>query len=51
MCSDDVIFTTGALEAFLSGPTRGKGAKAVATSTEAEAVVETEVDKDEEAAK
>jgi large subunit ribosomal protein L4 len=49
MCSDDVIFTTGALEAFLSGPTRGKGAKAVATSTEAEA--ETEVDKDEEAAK
>ena len=35
MCSDDVVFTTGALEAFLSGPTRGKGAKAVATSTEA----------------
>jgi len=37
LCSDDVVFTTGALEAFLAGPTRGKGAKAVATSTEAEA--------------
>jgi large subunit ribosomal protein L4 len=49
MCSDDVVFTTGALEAFLSGPTRGKGAKAVATSTEAQA--EAEVEKDEEAAK
>jgi large subunit ribosomal protein L4 len=38
LCSDDVVFTTGALEAFLAGPTRGKGAKAVATSTEAEAI-------------
>jgi large subunit ribosomal protein L4 len=37
LCSDDVVFTTGALEAFLAGPTKGKGAKAVATSTEAEA--------------
>jgi large subunit ribosomal protein L4 len=37
LCSDDVVFTSGALEAFLAGPTKGKGAKAVATSTEAEA--------------
>jgi large subunit ribosomal protein L4 len=37
LVSDDVVFTTGALAAFLAGPTTGKGAKAVATSTEAEA--------------
>jgi large subunit ribosomal protein L4 len=35
LCSDDVVFTSGALEAFLAGPTRGKGAKAVATESEA----------------
>ncbi len=34
LVSDDVVFTRGALEAFLSRPT-GRGAKAVATSTEA----------------
>jgi large subunit ribosomal protein L4 len=39
LCSDDVVFTAGALEVFLAGPTTGKGAKAVATSTEAEALV------------
>jgi large subunit ribosomal protein L4 len=38
LCSDDVVFTAGALEVFLAGPTTGKGAKAVATSTEAEAL-------------
>jgi large subunit ribosomal protein L4 len=38
LCSDDVVFTAGALESFLAGPTKGKGAKAVATSTEAQAV-------------
>lgn len=48
LCSDDVVFTEGALKAFLSGPTKGKGAKAVATSTEA-ASIETETD--QEAAK
>lgn len=48
LCSDDVVFTEGALKAFLSGPTKGKGAKAVATSTEA-AAIETETD--QEAAK
>ncbi len=35
LVSDDVVFTRGALEAFLAGPTRGKGAKAVATESEA----------------
>ena len=34
LVSDDVVFTRGALEAFLSRPT-GRGVKAVATSTEA----------------
>jgi len=38
LCSDDVVFTSGALEAFLAGPTRGKGAKAVATESEAQSV-------------
>ena len=46
LCSDDVVFTTGALDAFLAGPTKGKGAKAVATSTEALA----EADSEKEAA-
>jgi len=32
---DDVVFTQGALEVFLAGPTRGRGAKAVATESEA----------------
>jgi large subunit ribosomal protein L4 len=34
LCSDDVVFTADALEAFLAGPSRGKGAKAVATEAE-----------------
>jgi large subunit ribosomal protein L4 len=38
LCSDDVVFTTAALETFLAGSPTGKGAKAVATSTEAEQV-------------
>jgi large subunit ribosomal protein L4 len=36
LCSDDVVFTSGALEAFLAGPPKGKGAKAVATESEAQ---------------
>jgi large subunit ribosomal protein L4 len=36
LVSDDVVFTQGALDAFLAGPVRGKSAKASATSTEAE---------------
>jgi large subunit ribosomal protein L4 len=35
LVSDDVVFTKGALEAFLAGPATGKGAKAVATESEA----------------
>ncbi len=37
LVSDDVVFTQGALEAFLAGPAKGKGAKAVATESEAAA--------------
>ncbi len=33
---DDVVFTKGAFDAFVSGPRAGKSVKAVATSTEAE---------------
>lgn len=36
LVSDDVIFTQGAFDAFVAGPTTGKGAKAVATESEAE---------------
>ena len=36
LCADDVVFTSGALDAFVAGPTKGKGAKAVATESEAE---------------
>jgi large subunit ribosomal protein L4 len=35
LISDDVVFTEGALEAFLAGPATGKSAKAVATEGEA----------------
>jgi large subunit ribosomal protein L4 len=42
LCSDDVVFTSGALEAFLAGPPRGRSAKAVAAEHEVS---------DEEAAK
>jgi large subunit ribosomal protein L4 len=35
LCSDDVVFTSGALQAFVAGPATGKGAKAVATESEA----------------
>src|SRR5206468_6605922 len=34
LISDDVIFTRGALEAFLAGPAKGKSAKGAATSDE-----------------
>jgi large subunit ribosomal protein L4 len=37
LCADDVIFTRAALDEFLTGPARGKGAKAVATELEADA--------------
>jgi len=34
LVSDDVVFTEGALEAFLAGPTKGKSAKATAVATD-----------------
>jgi large subunit ribosomal protein L4 len=34
LISDDVVFTQGALEAFLAGPVKGKSAKGAATSDE-----------------
>jgi large subunit ribosomal protein L4 len=40
LVSDDVIFTQGAFDAFVAGPTTGKGAKAVATATEAATTIE-----------
>jgi large subunit ribosomal protein L4 len=36
LCSDDIVFTQGALEAFLARPATGKGAKAVASASEIE---------------
>ena len=36
LCSDDIVFTAGALEAFVAGPATGKGAKAVAAESETE---------------
>jgi large subunit ribosomal protein L4 len=40
LCSDAVVFTQGALDAFVAGAPQGKSVKAVATSTEAEQEVE-----------
>ncbi len=34
LCADDIVFTQGALEAFLAGPVAGKSATAVARSGE-----------------
>jgi len=50
LVSDDVVFTEGALNAFLAGPVTGKSAKAVASSTEA-AEVDALVEKPASAAK
>jgi len=41
LVSDDVVFTEGALNAFLAGPITGKSAKGAASSTEVEALLET----------
>ncbi|MBI1350516.1 MAG: 50S ribosomal protein L4 [Actinomycetales bacterium] len=35
LCSDNIVFTSAALDAFLAGPTSGKSVKAVATESEA----------------
>jgi large subunit ribosomal protein L4 len=52
LVSDDVVFTEGALAAFLAGPSTGKSAKAVATESEVAIATESEVTlekKDEDA--
>ena len=41
LVSDDVVFTEGALNAFLAGPITGKSAKGAASSAEVEALVAT----------
>ena len=45
LVSDEVVFTTAALESFVAGPPQGRSATASATSTEAEAIA---TDTDEE---
>ncbi|WGW10899.1 50S ribosomal protein L4 [Saxibacter everestensis] len=50
LISDDVVFTSAALETFLKGAAKGKSVKAVATSTEAEAAG-SKANEDEEGAK
>ena len=37
LCSDDVIFTSAALQAFVAGPPKGRSAKGVGVSTDAAA--------------
>jgi large subunit ribosomal protein L4 len=37
LCSDEIVFTQAALEAFVSGPVKGKSAKGAASSEEADA--------------
>ncbi len=37
LISDDIVFTQGALDAFLAGPAKGRSVTAVATGSEAEA--------------
>jgi large subunit ribosomal protein L4 len=46
LCSDEVVFTQGALETFLAGPATGRSAKGVATSAE----IDDEADADSSAA-
>ena len=45
LVSDDVVFTKAAYDAFVAGPTTGKGAKAVATESEAAASTDEEASK------
>jgi large subunit ribosomal protein L4 len=40
LVSDDVVFTQGALEAFLAGPTKGKSSKASASESEVDELIE-----------
>ena len=47
LVSDDVVFTEGALNAFLAGPATGKSAKGAASSDEVAEAVEPAVEKEE----
>lgn len=51
LVSDDIVFTEAALSAFLSGPTAGKAAKAVATESEAVEAAATAAESTEEDSK
>ena len=44
LCSDDVVFTAGALDALLAGPVRVRSAKAVASDAELEGQIEGQED-------
>jgi large subunit ribosomal protein L4 len=50
LCSDDIVFTEDALRAFLTGPTTGRGAKAVASESEVDSQVDSQGDQQVEAA-
>jgi len=51
LLSDDVVFTKGAYDTFVAGPSTGKSVKAVATSSEADAATEpVEAETEEESA-
>jgi large subunit ribosomal protein L4 len=50
LVSDDVVFTQGALDAFLAGPARGKSAKAAARSDEVVELAKSSVEADEDVA-
>jgi large subunit ribosomal protein L4 len=44
LLSDDVVFTRGAYDVFVSGPRTGKSVKAVASSSEVDTETDTETD-------
>lgn len=46
LCAEDIVFTSQALEAYVSGPVKGKSVKAVASESDVEAETATEVDAD-----
>jgi large subunit ribosomal protein L4 len=49
LCADDLVFTRGALDAFLAGPARGNGVKAVGTWSEDGSGAQDERDEEETA--
>jgi large subunit ribosomal protein L4 len=50
LVSDDVVFTEGALDAFVAGPARGKSAKAAASSDEVVELAKSSLEADEDVA-